>query len=261
MSKSEEANDSNDWISSLVKQEQLKDHGARNKATTTKTKDSNRTTKRKQKQLAARHEENLTTSTMKESQSKYRKTNGDNSNNSCGESIILESQKVKYRPDDSIRTKRRLQCLSKIIQDRIIDLKLKNSRWKKPYTGQQKSINSIVDKKRKREKTTLDDNIIQPKISDYGGIGLARRSLFISLDNPSIIGLINEEFIEHIPGFYGKQRTKAMKKQLNSKLIWKQMNYKNPNKMKLLNTIVNGKKLSDMNPDERVLAMIKVGIV
>jgi hypothetical protein len=104
------------------------------------------------------------------------------------------------------------------------------------------------------KKLCWDVSSIQPRPRDYGGIGLARPSLFLGLNDPSFPALLEQEFEEHIPGFFGKQRTKAMKKQLNKDMLWKILQDNKDLK-------VNGKKLSDMKPDERVEAMIKAGLV
>jgi hypothetical protein len=64
---------------------------------------------------------------------------------------------------------------------------------------------------------------LEPRKSDYGGIGLARPSLWIALDEQGWRSKLNQNFIEHIPGFFGKHRTNAMKKQLDSDMLWKQL--------------------------------------
>lgn len=90
--------------------------------------------------------------------------------------------------------------------------------------------NKILHKARR-----WDSEGIQPLSSQYGGIGLARESLFISLDSPAWLPQLEQEFAEHIPGFFGKQRTKAMKKQLNKNMLWKRMlQDKDSKKKKLL---------------------------
>ena len=68
--------------------------------------------------------------------------------------------------------------------------------------------------------------------------------------------LLEDEFQEHIDGFFGKQRTKAMKKQLDGKMLWRQMA-----KVKHTNQKVDGRKLADMTPDQRVEAMLKAGLL
>lgn len=120
---------------------------------------------------------------------------------------------------------------------------------------------------------------IQPRKNDYNGLGLVRPSLFLSLYDDSFIPKLEEEFAEHVEGFYGKQRTKAMKKQLDGNMLWrkllKQKNNRNNNLSTKNNTNnsnndndkhnnnirIDGKKLSDMTPDERVEAMIKAGMI
>lgn len=125
--------------------------------------------------------------------------------------------------------------------------------WQKPYSAVFKS-----KKKRKR------DDSIQPRNSDYGGIGLARPSMYIAFDDPSWQPKLEEEFAEHIPGFFGKQRTKAMKKQLDGNMLWRQLRaskkaVKTPSSKR--ERKINGKKLSELSPDERVEAMIQAGMI
>ncbi|KAL3911890.1 MAG: hypothetical protein SGILL_007106 [Bacillariaceae sp.] len=111
---------------------------------------------------------------------------------------------------------------------------------------------TIATKKRKLNKSWSKDSI-QPRPSDYSGIGLARQSLYIEFVDPSYFPKLEEEFREHIPGFFGKQRTKAMKKQTDGKMLWRQLQDRKSSGM--------SKKLKNMNPDERVQAMIDAGMI
>jgi hypothetical protein len=118
-----------------------------------------------------------------------------------------------------------------------------------------------------------DSESIQPRKRDYGGMGLARTSLFLPFNDPSYIPKLTQEFEEHVPGFFGRQRTKAMKKQLNQNMLWKQVRsvaaaassplQQSDRKgvQKILPARVSGKKLADMTPDERVEAMIRAGLI
>ena len=105
---------------------------------------------------------------------------------------------------------------------------------------------------KKRKTKGWNEETIQPRPSDYSGIGLARESLYMSFKDPSFFPTLEEEFSEHIPGFYGKQRTKAMKRQLDGNMLWRQLADK---KVKL------GKKFKGMTPDQRVEAMIESGMI
>lgn len=118
----------------------------------------------------------------------------------------------------------------------------------------------------------LTDENIQPRKNDYGGLGLARNSLLISLRDVSFVPKLEQEFAEHIHGFFGKQRTKAMKKQLDGNMLWRRLQKqkdadgkshgRKKNKDNFFGDIkVDGKKLSDMTPDERVEAMIKLDMI
>ena len=62
---------------------------------------------------------------------------------------------------------------------------------------------------------------IQPRTRDYNGQGLVRPSLYIPFDDPSFIPKFELEFEEHIPGFFGKSKTKAAKKQSDEKMLWR----------------------------------------
>jgi hypothetical protein len=118
-----------------------------------------------------------------------------------------------------------------------------------------------------------DCESIQPRKRDYGGMGLARTSLFLPFNDPSYIPKLTQEFQEHVPGFFGRQRTKAMKKQLNQNMLWKQVRsvaasasspLQQSDRKGLQKTLpvrVSGKKLADMTPDERVEAMIRAGLI
>jgi hypothetical protein len=99
-----------------------------------------------------------------------------------------------------------------------------------------------------------NEQTIQPERRYYGGLGLARPSLFLSLCDDSFIPKLHEEFQEHIPGFFGKQRTKAMKKQLDGNMLWRQLAQKR-------HTKVNGKDLSSMTPEQRVETLIAAGFL
>lgn len=114
----------------------------------------------------------------------------------------------------------------------------------------------------------LNDKILQPRPRDYGGLGLARPSLYLPLRDPSFVPKFEDEFAEHIPGFFGKQRTKAMKKQLDGNMLWRRMAKQKKNGTgrtnaggSMKNVKIDGKKLSDMTADERVEAMIKSGMI
>jgi hypothetical protein len=146
-------------------------------------------------------------------------------------------------------------------------IKKKRKSWQKPYCPVPPTSN-YTSKRRRQQVANKTEDWVQPRRSNYGGIGLARPSLLISLDDPSWQAKLEEEFSEHIPGFYGKQRTKAMKKQLDGQMLWRQLQKQkvtgssaflsrdNPNQITR-----SGKKLAKMKPDERVEALIQAGYV
>ena len=152
--------------------------------------------------------------------------------------------------------------------ERCLELiKEKRKSWQKRYIPA--PVLSVNTSKRRRQQLVNNmENWYQPQRSNYGGIGLARPSLFITLDDPSWQAKLEEEFLEHVPGFFGKQRTKAMKKQLDGQMLWRQLqnqklvgsssslSRKNPSPFD-----ISGKKLSHLKPDERVEALIRAGYI
>lgn len=100
---------------------------------------------------------------------------------------------------------------------------------------------------------TLDSQRVQPRSRDYGGLGLARPSLYIGLRDPSFLPLLEEEFAEHVQGFFGKVRTKAMKKQLDGNMLWRRM---------LADKQENSKKKNKgARPEKRVETMMQEGLM
>lgn len=162
---------------------------------------------------------------------------------------------------------RRLKHLQEVLQNIV-------SRFEEEYRNQNaKSLSPYISQDVKGKATSgqkLTDDNIQPRKSDYGGLGFARKSLLISLRDISFVPKLEQEFAEHVHGFFGKQRTKAMKKQLDGNMLWRRLQQeKNSTRQSStskqnhdLNHIKwNGKKLSDMTPDERVEAMIKLNMI
>ena len=142
-----------------------------------------------------------------------------------------------------------LRSLARTLEHRVMSLQ-ESSSCIRPYQS------DAVKKGKATAGNRLNDEMVQPRLRDYGGLGLARPSMYISLHDPSFVPKLEEEFAEHIPGFFGKQKTKARKKQLDGNMLWRQLAEKREGDRKF-----GGKKLSEMNPDERVEAMIKAGMI
>jgi hypothetical protein len=71
-------------------------------------------------------------------------------------------------------------------------------------------------------KRKWEEALVQPSRSDYGGIGLARPSLFLPLDDPSLLPRLEEAFGEHVPGFFGRPSFhKSAKKQSSHRMLWR----------------------------------------
>lgn len=163
------------------------------------------------------------------------------------------------------------QCLSKLSAEVMHAAEGWNDheRRVRPY------IDPSADPKRGKatKQRKYETSNIQPQKRDYGGLGLARPSLFLPLLDPSFIPKFEAEFEEHVVGFFGKQRTKAMKKQLDGDLLWRRLRAekekggaatkgkRGSSEESWQDKKVDGKKLSDMSPDDRVEAMIKLGLI
>jgi hypothetical protein len=65
----------------------------------------------------------------------------------------------------------------------------------------------------KQVKMTDACALLQPRNKDYNGQGLARPTLYMDFHSPDFVPRFNEHFGEHVAGFFGKVKTKAMKKQ------------------------------------------------
>jgi hypothetical protein len=188
---------------------------------------------------------------------------------------IQKRQAKKKRRDqrlsEKITIQSRAQGLATVNRTDAFENKVSSSDWtRKLLTRLATEIQAVVDShssestQRSRlyqgeamsnfKKRQWETSTIQPRRNDYGGIGLARQSLFLEMEDPSFTAKLDDEFQEHVPGFFGKQRTKAMKKQLNSQMLWKQMSAKKDMK-------IGGKRLGDLKADEQVEAMIKAGMI
>jgi hypothetical protein len=158
---------------------------------------------------------------------------------------VVQHQWLKDETPGNITSqsnRKNIKFLAKYIETCIADFDIKK---RNIFVSNEPKGKAVVWKKWTEES-------VQPRRRDYGGLGLARPSMFLTLSDPSFMPRLEQEFQEHIPGFFGKQRTKAMKKQLDGNMLWRQLAEKR-------HTKVNGRKLSDMNPDERVEAMIAAG--
>jgi len=160
-------------------------------------------------------------------------------------------------------SKRRLYLLSRIVQDarqgvydHLKNLSGNNDdgdvRPKRPRPYNASAAAKTMAAALKKRKRKWSEESVQPRPSDYSGMGYARDTLYIELEDPSYFPKLEEEFQEHIPGFFGKQRTKAVKRQTDGNMLWRQL-ANNKHNM--------SKKLKSMSPDERVQAMIDSGMI
>lgn len=184
------------------------------------------------------------------------KTNSNSNQNERMQFLTLEEEKLKKEHS--------MNRLSDLVQESV-------GRINEGKSHKERKFAKLFVPSQGKGKATagqqLSDDLIQPRNKDYGGLGLARPSLLLDLRDISFIPKLEEEFAEHIPGFFGKQRTKAMKKQLDGDMLWRRLadkgkgSKKGNGKNEYLNVKVDGKKLSDMTPDDRVEAMIRLNMI
>jgi len=190
------------------------------------------------------------------------------SNRRTADEIMMSKRSCapqQHRAPHEEETELLLHVLSKRVQECVESktaaeggVDKKSKKWCQPYTP---PGGPISGKKKKRQHLA---DVLQPRRSDYGGIGLARKSLYIDLQDPSCTPQLEQEFTEHIPGFFGKQRTKAMKKQLEGNMLWRQLlkqKEEQESSSSTNNSKKKKKKLKGLSPDERVEAMLKSGAI
>jgi hypothetical protein len=66
-----------------------------------------------------------------------------------------------------------------------------------------------------------DSREMQPRKRDYNGQGLARPSIYVPFDDPGFGPKVMMEFEEHVPGFFGKAKKRAAKRQADKDMLWR----------------------------------------
>ncbi len=262
---------SGDWLAALAKESSSSNFDKSNTKVLSK---QERIEKRNAKKRRREERKGVTTSDN-HVKTKMRTSNGDSNSGPTEEEI--EEMRIRshfYMQDLSEEIKSTVKRINEELMNDYVSqntsdsfsYKKKKQRYAIPYTAPEKKIMGKATAGQQ-----LTHEIIQPRKNDYGGLGLARPSLLLNLRDVSFVPKLEEEFAEHVPGFFGKQRTKAMKRQLDGDMLWRRLQKEkkgggkggNGNKGKKhdMNVKVDGKKLSDMTPDERVEAMIKLGMI
>jgi hypothetical protein len=267
-SKGDKSSDAHvDWITSLAKESASNNHGTGDMIP------SKEDRKRKRESKKNRRMEQKRQKQLEQEQQRLRRKSMEEKTHEPSESQRLTAP-TKISPTSSLQqqsrsllllklSKHRLRRLSQSLEtirndvcEEIVTTKVRPSPYydlpgsrneKAPRTSYSSS-ELASSKKRKRRKWTADS--IQPQRSDYSGIGLARISMYIEFADPSYYPKLNEEFREHIPGFFGKQRTKAMKRQTDGNMLWRRLADEKKNNRG------NNKKYKGMSTDEVVQAIV-----
>jgi hypothetical protein len=240
-----------DWITSLAKQSTESSNNNNIKILSKEDRKRKREAKQERRRIQQQQQQ------QQQQQHQYATINNNNNKDRKGAAAATRLHDI---------SKRRIYRISKQIQDlrkeayhnmkkNIEDDDIENDRPViRPYNAKTaaKTIATSNKKRSHRGTNKWSEESIQPRPSDYSGIGLARQSLYIEFIDPAYYPKVEEEFREHIPGFFGKQRTKAMKKQTDGNMLWRQLVH---------NKHGMSKKLKSMNPDERVQAMIDSGMI
>eukprot|EP00590_Aulacoseira_subarctica_P004141 CAMPEP_0172428600 /NCGR_PEP_ID=MMETSP1064-20121228/47048_1 /TAXON_ID=202472 /ORGANISM="Aulacoseira subarctica , Strain CCAP 1002/5" /LENGTH=229 /DNA_ID=CAMNT_0013173461 /DNA_START=171 /DNA_END=860 /DNA_ORIENTATION=+ len=224
--------------------------------------------KRKQKRLkriADHSPKQRNDSTSKNHVEKQNETLGYLKDKRTGSAAVDDAEATKIHVYNSHRLQQYNILLSSIVQrsaqyDDTDQTAAKERKDKRQQDLHQKKGKAVAG-------PIMPDSLLQPRKREYGGLGLARPSLYLDLRDESFIPKLEEEFSEHITGFYGKIRTKAMKKQAEGNMLWRQLlKQKESGGIKPLNVLRNGKMIrgidfSKMTPDQKVEMMIKTGAI
>lgn len=276
--------DMNDWITSLVKQSTAASSSAGISTAAAQTSNTSnnlsllskeeRKQKRAQK-IQVRQQRKLEQQQRKLEKQQQRKRSPSlttSDTKTTRPAVSLKRPPGSNANDIASISKRRLKRLitiCEILQKKHSDHRHSTSQPTLLLLLQQMQESSQQLYKKKRSSKPLNDKNIQPRLCDYSGIGLARDSLYIPFQDPSHYPKLEQEFLEHIPGFYGKQRTKAMKRQLDGNMLWRKLVNDKKNAASASTTTANSKngsallpkKFRQMSPDERIQAMIDSGMI
>jgi uncharacterized membrane protein len=70
---------------------------------------------------------------------------------------------------------------------------------------------------------TANSNNGNHRRTDYSGMGCARPSLLLSFSDASFMEQLEQEFAEHVPGFFKRRSSKADKKRRDGNMLWRQL--------------------------------------
>lgn len=171
-----------------------------------------------------------------------------------------EKKQAAVSASKNRQTKRQEQLLTRLnrIWEALVAIQAEHSRYSPPVqTSDRKPRNFPHNVQHKKMKTSLE-----PRKSDYGGLGLARPTLYLPFADPSWQPRLQQAFAEHIPGWSGKPpMMQAMKKQRDVNLLWKRLQREKESSSRCSNNGNNKKQkaMRHLTPDERVEAMLKAG--
>ena len=260
-----------DWIASLAKDTLAKDNAASNNGNNIPSKEDrkrkreakkNRRMEQKELQQQQREQQqqpNLKKTARTTQATTTTRTRTPTGKSKSSSSILLElsknrlqnlSQNLQNVYKDIVHNEKKEEH-DKSSSSTSDDKKIRRTPYYLPGDVNANAIRNSVSTAKMR-KRKLNKDTIQPRSCDYSGIGMARNSMLIEFVDPSYYPKLEEEFHEHIPGFFGKQRTKAMKKQTDGNMLWRRM----ANSKQGMS-----KKLKGMSPDERVESMIDSGLM
>ena len=260
-----------DWIASLAKDTLAKDNAASNNGSNIPSKEDrkrkreakkNRRMEQKELQQQQREQQqpNLKKTARTTQATTTTRTRTPTGKSKSSSSVLLElsknrlqnlSQNLQNVYKDIVHNEKKEEHDKSSSSSTSDDKKIRRTPYYLPGDVNANAIRNSVSTAKMR-KRKLNKDTIQPRSCDYSGIGMARNSMLIEFVDPSYYPKLEEEFHEHIPGFFGKQRTKAMKKQTDGNMLWRRM----ANSKQGMS-----KKLKGMSPDERVESMIDSGLM
>jgi len=115
----------------------------------------------------------------------------------------------------------------------------------------------LPEKPHNQVKMNDDVPLLQPRHKDYNGQGLARPSIYMDICAPDFVPRFNQQFEQHVEGFFGKVKTKAMKKQKKRE----EAANGEGGETTALQDAMKSKSLEGLTADERVERLLAAGLL
>ncbi|KAL3790689.1 hypothetical protein HJC23_009789 [Cyclotella cryptica] len=150
-------------------------------------------------------------------------SNSNPSDTRRGKNIGVHSEKTPRRGGMTPSSKRALEKLSTTLASTVSPI-LKQSNHSRHRPDFVNGLPPPPKGKATKQSTIHPHSSeLQPRIRDYNGQGLARPSMYLPFNDAAFVPKLEEEFAEHIPGFFGKAKKGAGKRQREEEdvMLWR----------------------------------------